>query len=192
MRAIGFVVLAVLVASCGSSPVDTSPADSTADLDSRIAAIATHVRTWGRASTVEEASAEAEAAANLVLGPHGPGYGDLDGDGEVGGSSGRGLLPGVDGASDGLVIDTLGQAACVERDVLGGPWDDPGARWREMTEAIEAWGPEHNTFPSLDSHLMRIVGWATLTQGATLEQAHAYAGHAALHVDVVRAAIDDC
>lgn len=45
---------------------------------------------------VDEATAE--TAANLVVGPNGPGYGDRDGDGEVGGSTSRGVLPGIDGS----------------------------------------------------------------------------------------------
>jgi hypothetical protein len=80
----------------------------------------------------------------------------------------------------------------VRRDVLGGDWDDPAARWAMLSEAIAQWAPDHNTFPSLPSHPMRIVGWATLAQSATFDNAIEYAGHAKLHVDVSRDALDHC
>jgi hypothetical protein len=60
-----------------------------------------------------------------------------------------------------------------------------------MLTAIEEWRPDRNTMPSLPSHPMRIVGWATFTLASTsLDDAHEYAGHAQLHVNVSLAALD--
>ena len=59
-----------------------------------------------------------------------------------------------------------------------------------MTTAIEAWRPDANTMPTLASHPMRVVGWATFTLDTdpdapdALDLAHEYAGHAALHVAI--------
>ena len=63
-----------------------------------------------------------------------PGYGDRNGDGTIDGTTDAGLLPGLDGDPDGLA-NSLAYNSCIERDVLGGPWDDPSARWTEMTSA---------------------------------------------------------
>lgn len=137
-----------------------------------------------------EATAAAETAANLVVGPNGPGYGDRDGDGMVGGDSESGLLPGLDGSPEGIAF-TQSSNPCVLRDVLGGSWDQPEARWDEMLIAIDAWEPGNNTMPSLASHPMRIVGWSSFTIGAdSLAEAHEYGGHAALHVAISRDALD--
>jgi len=83
----------------------------------------------------------AETAANLVVGPAGPGYGDRDGDGTVNGESDDGVLPGLDGTPAGLA-SPLAANECVERDVLGGSWDDPGDRWDTMLTAIDDWRPD--------------------------------------------------
>jgi hypothetical protein len=131
----------------------------------------------------------AETAANLVVGPNGPGYGDRNDDGTVSGETDAGILPGLDGTPDG-VATALATNACVERDVLGGSWDDPAGRWAEMEQAIDTWRPDSNTMPSLASHPMRVVGWATFTLDTdpaapdALDLAHEYAGHAALHVAI--------
>ena len=60
-----------------------------------------------------------------------------------------------------------------------------------MAIAIEEWSPTNNTMPSLASHPMRIVGWATFTMATdSLDLAHEYAGHARLHVDISRKTLD--
>ncbi|MEN8239870.1 MAG: hypothetical protein ABFR53_11805, partial [Actinomycetota bacterium] len=111
-------------------------------------------------------------------------------DGVIGGESAAGLLPGSDGTPAGLA-SSLSSNACVDADVLGGPWTDPTSRWEEMLDAIDEWRPDRNTMPSLASHPMRIVGWSTFTLGSdSLDLAHEYAGHAKLHVDISRRALD--
>jgi len=90
----------------------------------------------------------------------------------------------------GLAIP-LAANECVARDVLGGTWADPGEEWGAMPTAIDEWRPENNTMPTLASHPMRIVGWATFTLNSdSLDEAHEYAGHAKLHVDVAVRAFD--
>ncbi len=155
----------------------------------RLDAIDRAVTSWRDAATIDQAHAFAEVAANLVVGPEGPGYGDRDGDGEIGGAVDVGLLPGLDGSPPGLASAMTGNR-CVARDVLGGSWGDPRSRWQAMIGAVDAWRPDDNTMPTLPSHPMRIVGWATFTlASSSLEDARAYAGHAALHVRVSRDAL---
>ena len=94
-------------------------------------------------------------------------------------------------ASLTLASNSLDDA--VERDVLGGDWAEPSDRWDVLDAAIMEWRPSNNTFPSLPSHPQRIVGWASLTLASnSLDDAHEYSGHAQLHVDVSRAALDGC
>ncbi len=186
------VVAVGALAGCGSSG-DDSAADVTtpesAVATERIAELDEAVDRWKAAASIAEAQVAAETAANLVVGPNGPGYGDRNGDGTIDGDTDAGLLPGLDGSPDGLASQ-IADNACIERDVLGGPWDDASARWAEMTAAIEAWRPDDNTMPTLASHPMRVVGWATFTLDTdpssheALDLAHEYAGHAALHVAV--------
>jgi hypothetical protein len=168
-----------------TGPLSTATGDLSASLVAeRLNAIDEAISRWRSAATIEEAGAAAETAANLVVGPDGPGYGDRDGDGTVNGNTDVGLLPGVDGTPAGLATPMVINS-CVAADVLGGSWADPGERWGEMVMAIEEWRPDHNTMPSLASHPMRIVGWATFTQESdSLDLAHEYAGHAKLHVDI--------
>ncbi len=128
---------------------------------------------------------------NLVVGPAGYLYGDADGDGTVGGASDVGLLPGVRGERG------LAQAApvnaCVEADVLGGSWDEPIERWDEAAAVYDEWTRTNNTMPRLASHPQRVVGWAGLALGAeSVDEAREYAGHAQLHVDVTRWAVEGC
>jgi len=145
---------------------------------------------WQRADDLASAKAAAETARNLVTGPDVNGYGDGDGDGRTGGVGVTGLLPGEQG-QPGLVRSPA--PACVERDVLGGSWADPAARWEEVRTRIATWSKTDNTFPALPSHPQRIVGWASLTLAApSLELAREYAGHAQLHVRVTREALDGC
>lgn len=158
--------------------------DDVASFTERMAAIDEAVAIWRDAPTIEAAHEAAEVAANLVVGPNGPDYGDHNGDGVVGGQTEVGLLPGVDGTPAGLAIP-LSANRCVERDVLGGTWADPGAEWGAMLTAINEWRPDNNTMPTLASHPMRVVGWATFTLDSDwLGEAHEYAGHAKLHVDI--------
>jgi len=199
-----WVTGAALVVSACSGAVTTSESSETVPTSTstvadgqdealvaqRLGAIDVAVADWRDATTFEEANAAAEVAANLILGPNGPGYGDRDGDGVIGGASDIGLLPGIDGTPTGLA-SALADNACVESDVLGGSWADPAERWDEMVTAIEEWSPGNNTMPSLASHPMRIVGWSTFTRhSGSLDLAHEYAGHARLHVDVSLAALD--
>ena len=170
----------------------THPAVDGAAVGERLEQIASEVDAWARSSTLEQARAHAEAAANLIVGRDGFGYGDRDGNGEISGAVEEGLLPGLSGHPAGLVLDAMGNAECVNRDVLGGDWDDPVQRWAVLAEAIDAWTPVNNTFPSLPSHPMRVVGWAELTRSGTFEEAIEYAGHAHLHVSVTRAALSGC
>jgi len=156
----------------------------TASFADRMNAIDEAVAVWRSAPSVEVAQEAAEAAANLIVGPNGPGYGDRNGDGVVAGEAAAGVLPGLDGTPEGLAIP-LAANGCIRRDVLGGPWTDPGAEWGAMLVAIDAWRPDNNTMPTLASHPMRVVGWATFTLGSdSLDEAHEYAGHAKLHVDI--------
>jgi len=156
----------------------------------RMTAVDEAVGVWREASSLEEAQAAAETAANLIVGPNGPGYGDRNSDGAITGEVVAGVLPGLDGIPEGLAIP-LGENGCVRRDVLGGTWPDPEAEWDVMLNAIDDWRPDNNTMPTLPSHPMRVVGWATFTLDSdSLDEAHEYAGHAKLHVDISVRALD--
>lgn len=180
------------IAGCGSSSDDRSTVATAPEhtaVAERITELDRAVDRWRTAASIAEAHVAAETAANLIVGPLGPGYGDRNGDGTVDGATDAGLLPGLEGDPDGLA-NRIADNACIERDVLGGAWDDPGARWAEMTSAIDAWRPDANTMPTLASHPMRVVGWATFTLDTdpsaqdALDLAHEFAGHAALHVAI--------
>lgn len=183
----------VLVGSCTPAPNPPVPSDNAEDreaLASRVEELSESVQAWADSETVEDAHRWAETALNLVVGPNGPGYGDRDGDGSIAGGSAEGVLPGLDGTPAGLA-SSLDANPCVERDVLGGDWSDPGDRWATMSAAIEAWAPGNNTMPDLPSHPMRIVGWATFTLATDdLDLAHEYASHSGLHVAVTERALD--
>lgn len=145
---------------------------------------------WRTATSIEEAHAAAESAANLVVGPNGPNYGDRDSNGTVNGETDAGILPGLDHSPTGLA-SPLHSNSCIVADVLGGSWEDPADRWTTMLTAIDEWRPSRNTMPTLPSHPMRVVGWATFTlASASLDEAHEYAGHAQLHVNISLAALD--
>jgi len=189
------VAAPLLLVGCADAPgTDALSTEATA-LTERLDAINVAVTQWRSAETLAEAKAGAEAARNFVVGPTGPGYGDVDGDGTIRGENEEGLLP-------GLTLEGLAQlssvASCAEADVLGGSWSDPAARWATAQDAYDAWTPSTNTMPTLPSHPQRIVGWATFTlalDGAatdSLADAREYAGHAQLHVDVSRAALEPC
>ncbi|MGA9279078.1 hypothetical protein [Ilumatobacter sp.] len=183
------------LSACGSDEKGHDPPASATSIDDRafrerIEDIQSAVTDWESAESIGEAQAAAETAANLVVGPGGPGYGDRDGDGTIGGDVDVGLLSGIDGAPVGVAVD-LAANPCVTRDVLGATVDDPAAGWAEMNAAIDAWRPDDNTMPTLASHPMRVVGWSTFTLASDdLDEAHEYAGHAQLHVDVSREALD--
>ena len=186
-------LIVLALSACGSSggdvadPITTLPAE--AAFAARLDELGAAVEAWRAADSIAVAQVAAETAANLVVGPNGSGYGDRNGDGTVSGETLAGILPGLDGTPDG-VATPLATTVCVERDVLGGSWDDPTARWDEMNAAITAWRPEANTMPTLASHPMRVVGWSTFTLDThpsdpeALDLAHEYAGHAALHVAI--------
>ena len=161
-----------------------------ADLVARVDAIDAAIAEWRGARTLAAAKVGAEKARNLVTGPAGPAYGDLDGDGTIGGEVEAGLLPGLGGKAG---LASARPNPCMIADVLGGNFSQAAARWATMDRAIANWRADKNTFPSLPSHPQRIVGWATLTlQRANLAQAKSYAGHAQLHADKTRAAITQC
>ena len=185
------LVLAIALVACGDDEAATEPEDVAAfTYRERIVTIHDAVAMWENADTLTEAQAAAEAAANLVVGSGGPDFGDRDGNGSIDGDTTFGVLPGLDGTPTGLA-NALSDNDCIVADVLGGSWSDPAARWAEMQSAIDAWTPDNNTMPSLDSHPMRVVGWASFTLATdSLEAAHEYAGHAELHVDVSSAALD--
>lgn len=165
----------------GTAAVGPGTADATAR--ARLERLDAAVDAWARADDVAAAHAAAEAARNLVSGPDGPFYGDADGDGEIAGAVEVGLLPGLAGEPGLASAD--GDHPCVHEHVLGGSWDDPRTRWRTLQDAIAAWSPTHNPFPTLPSHPQRVIGWATLTLATDdLATAHGFAGHARLHVDV--------
>ena len=148
------------------------------------------VTVWNRADSLTEAQAAAEAAANLVVGSGGPGYGDRDGNGNVDGETEFGLLPGLDGSPAGLA-NALDDNECIVADVLGGPWDAPADRWATMQAAIDAWSFDNDTMPSLPSQPMQIVGWATFAIGTdSIDEAFEYGRVAQQNVDASLAALD--
>ncbi|SEI84960.1 hypothetical protein [Demequina mangrovi] len=189
MRAFLALTLAATVLAGCTGAVDEP--EVAPDVAARLDALDAAVADWAAASSLDEAQIAAEAARNLVVGPAGPLYGDADGDGMIAGEVDAGLLPGLDG-SPGVTAEPAVNA-CVERDVLGGSWEQPEERWDEALTAIDAWAPGNNTFPSLASHPQRVVGWATLTlETDDLDEAHEYSSHAQLHVDVARTAFESC
>lgn len=188
MRAHTATAVAAVVLAAGCAGEDSG---SPTAAEARAGDIDAAVARWAQSTTYTEAAAAAEEAANLVVGPGGPGYGDRDGDGEVRGETERGLLPGAEGSPEGIALEDT--ADCDARDVLGGSWRDPQARWEELARAVEGWEPDHNTFPDLVSHPMRVVGWATLTlRSDDLDLAHEYAGHAGLHSGVTQSVLAAC
>ena len=156
----------------------------------RLAAIDTTVSEWETADTIAAAHRAAETARNLVVGPNGPYYGDGDKDGTIAGVNAEGLLPGLAG-QPGLA--SANPNDCVQRDLLGGSWADPAARWSTAKTAITNWSKTNNTFPSLPSHPQRIVGWSTLTLATDdLATAREYGSHARIHIDVASRAANNC
>lgn len=195
------VALPLALAACAAPPETDDPGTAEFAVIQRLDAIDAAVADWRDAGTLPEAKAAAELALNLVVGPDNPLYADGDGDGTVRGLRQElGLLPGL--VWGGIAQDAADNP-CVEADVLGGSWADDGvsnsaARWAEAQAVYAAWTPERNTMPTLASHPQRVVGWATLTLAlddaapGALDTAHEYAGHAQLHVDVSREAVEGC
>ena len=185
------LLLAATLVACGDDG-DVGDTGDVAEFTSRemVVKIDDAVTVWEKADTLAEAQAAAEAAANLVVGSGGPDYGDRDGNGNIDGDTEFGVLPGLDGSPVGLA-SALSANPCIVADVLGGDWTDPAGQWATMQTAIDAWTPDNNTMPSLASHPMRIVGWATFTLATdSLDEAREYGGHADLHVNESLAAID--
>jgi len=128
--------------------------------------------------TLTDAQAAAAPARALVTGPNVSAFPTHGVHVSVG------LLPSDDG-TPGLATPLAND--CVERNVLGGAWMQPGKRWSDLAQRIKNWRPDHNTFPQLPSHAQRIVGWATLTlNSSSLADASEYSSHAAGHARVVR------
>lgn len=173
-----------------STSAASGPTADAGHLETRLKAIGDAVDRWRTATDLPTARRAAEEARNLIVGPKGPLYGDADRDGTVAGASEIGLLPGLAGEAG---LATAAAGVCVERDVLGGSWADPAARWAKLEAAISAWTPSNNTFPAFPSHPQRVIGWATLTlAAANLATAHEYGGHARLHADIALRALTDC
>lgn len=173
-----------------SSSAAPSTSAGAGHLETRLTAIGDAVDRWRLAADLATARRAAEEARNLIVGPKGPLYGDADRDGTVGGASEIGLLPGLAGEAG---LATAAAGVCVDRDVLGGSWADPAARWAKLEAAISAWTPSNNTFPAFPSHPQRVIGWATLTLAAPdLATAQEYGGHARLHADIALRALTDC
>ena len=199
--------MALVVSACGGGSGGAVPADSgspvasgvdgdsaaavdSEEMSARLGRLHEAVTAWSDAATIADARSAAEEAVNLVVGPNGPGYGDRDGDGRIEGESDVGLLSGAGGEPAGLATRVTANE-CVVRDVLGATATDVDAGWAEMERAISEWRPDDNTMPSLASHPMRVVGWATFTlESESLDDAHEYAGHARLHVDISQAALN--
>lgn len=179
------------LAGCGDDDAEESSDVAAFSLEERLLRIEIPVTLWGRAEDLAETHAAAEAAANLVVGSEGAGYGDRDGDGVVEDEDVDefGVLPGLDGTPPGLA--ELVDNDCVEADVLGGSWDDPAARWAELDAAVEAWSPENDTISALASHPMQIVAWATLAISTdAVDEAHDFGELAATNLETSLEAVD--
>ena len=97
-----------------TTPLDstavTAPAPQVIALDRRL-----EDRRRGRLGVVRssrpsaDAHTAAESAANLIVGPFGPGYGDRDGDGTTLGTRKSGLLPGLEGRPRGVAMSARRQ-----------------------------------------------------------------------------------
>ena len=175
-------------------PTQPAPAEQqqtfTETLSTRLEALDRAVADWQVASSLRDAHEAAEEARNLVVGPSGPYYGDANGDGQISGASVVGVLPGLKGE---VGLASSNGNACVAADVLGGSWREPAMRWSQLHSAIARWTPARNTFPSLPSHVQRVVGWASLTlKTDSRVEAREYAKHARLHVDIAIRALKSC
>jgi hypothetical protein len=189
-RVVIALLLVVAAVGCGDDS-DPGETEDVAAFTLRVQLLTADnaVTVWGRADSLAEAHAAAEAAANIMVGSGGPDYGDRDGNGNVDGESEFGVLPGLDGTPPALAA--LVDNECIEADVLGGSWEDPAGRWAELETAIDAWGPDNNTIPDVASNPMRIVGWATLAQATdSLDEARDFGTRAKTNIALSLAAID--
>ncbi len=176
----------MLLAACSSSTDAPPTRPDAAPVLERVEQVQQQVDLWRDASTLDGAQAAAAQARLLITGPDVAGLASPAG---IRADVDEGLLP-DDSDGPGLASSV---ADCAGPDLLGGSWDDQAQRWTILRTAIDEWGPDNNTFPSLPSHPQRVVGWATLTLGTTsLDRAHEYSGHAQLHVDAARDALADC
>jgi len=190
MLSTGLTGLTLCLLTACAAPQGSDRAKKAEPVQDRLNQLHAATDRWERAGDLDSAQEAAEAVRNLVTGPDVTGYGDLDGNGRTGGASTIGLLPGEHG-QPGLVRSPAPD--CVERDVLGGSWADPSARWAELRARVAAWTATDNTFPTLPSHPQRVVGWASLALAAPdLERAQEYAGHAQLHVRITEEALQGC
>lgn len=214
LQSLSFALVVTALAACGSpqpttqsrievQQTDTAavirPAASAASaqqnapqqsLGTRLAAVDQAVDRWGSAPSLAGAKDAAEEARNLIVGASGPFYGDANGDGRIAGAAEVGVLPGLNGQTG---LAGRSDIHCVIAGVLGGSWREPAKRWSQLENAIARWRPARNTFPSLPSHAQRVVGWASLTlKTNSLADAHEYASHARLHVDISLRALTSC
>jgi hypothetical protein len=196
---------ALAVAACGDSdPAADEPLDSTAvtapapqviALDERLEDLAESVSVWSGASSAADAHAAAESAANLIVGPFGPGFGDRDGDGTTLGARKSGLLPGLEGRPRGVAMAAraAGASRCVTAEVLGGDWSDPGLRWQKLARAIDGWTSTDDTLADLPSLAQRVVGLATLALGSDdVEVTQRHGAAAVMYVEAMRDADESC
>lgn len=64
-------------------------------------------------------------------------------------------------------------------------WQRPTARWDEIDRAVAGWTSQHNPMPTLDGHVMRVVGWALLAERApSVERAREHASHGVIHTSL--------
>ena len=184
--------IGALLALAGCSTPAATTSTAAPDLITRLDALDTAAAALRTADDLEAAHEQAETLRNLIVGEGGPDYGDGNGDGVIAGATPRGVLPGLDDRA-GLVDAGSPGNSCVARDLLGGPWTDSADRWAAAQEALDHWTHDDNTFPTLPSHAQRSYGWASLAlRTSSLDDAHEYAGHLALHLDVVRQAVQNC
>lgn len=184
------LVLALAAVACGDDGGEAIEDLESFTLRERLVRIDDSVVTWELAATVDVAHQAAETAANLVVGPGGPGYGDRDGNGSVGGTSDFGVLMGLDGEPVGLA-DALAGSSCIDDVVLGGSWDDPAIRWSELDAAVAAWSEQSDTISTLASRPMRVAGWAALALATDdVADANAFAAVAQTDLDASIDALD--
>jgi len=196
-------VAAVLLAGCSSSGENAAEPDATPtasasataaaqaeQLSVRMVEINAAIVQWQSAGTIDDARKAAETVLNLIVGPAGPLYGDANGDGAIEGQTAIGLLPGLEG-QPGLIGPDPNP--CTVKNVLGTEWTDPRGEWAKMTNAIDAWAPNNNTFPNLVSQPQRIAGWAALAlKTDDLATAREYAGKAQVNSEETVNALFNC
>ena len=138
-----------------------------------------------RVQSVEDGHAMATTVLDLLTGPTGRHAGAT--------TLAPGVFPGDVAASNedpglALAIYDAVEQEDVRRQIsdviLGdvGSWRSPAARWDEIDAVVAAWRPDENTLPSLDGHLMRVVGWSLLTlRSNSATDVRSYARHGVIH-----------